>query len=75
MFKLKTHEEDLSLVNAFQNAKFQAAGRNPATNTEADKESVRDKEPTYTSKNTGPSFYLQITYFGQCISTKNDPFV
>ena len=33
MFKFKTQEEDPSLINAFQNAKFQAAGRNPVNNT------------------------------------------
>ena len=83
MFKFKTLEEDLSLINASQklNFKFQATV-NPieqagclffSKNTEADKRVSATVGLLLLKSQT--IFQSQIAYFGQCISTKDGPFV
>ena len=80
--EFKTHKE-YSLPNeCIQEAKFQATGSFHRTEyflfrkiRKRIKESVRDTEPSSTSRIAGPFFKRQMAYFGQCISTKGDSFV
>ena len=88
MLKVKTHEEDLSLTKAFQKRNFECFKSSsywfiPSNRVfpifgkygSEQRKSVRNKGPTSTCRREGQSFNHQMTYFGQHISTKSDPFV